>query len=62
MFMDELEKLDKLEQRRLDPREDRKLLPIDSYSQSDTGYTGRPDGDMQKQEKRDTKSKRVFLA
>jgi hypothetical protein len=49
MTLDDLEEIEKAELKQRDPREDRKLIPIDSVSQLDTGYTGRPDTDMQTQ-------------
>lgn len=53
MFMDELDKLERRELRLQDSREERRLLPIDSCSQLDTGYTGRPDTDMARQQARE---------
>lgn len=45
MFADELERLERVEQRRDDPRETRRMLPVDSHSQLGTGYTGREEMD-----------------
>lgn len=47
MTWDELDELEKKEKRAA-PREEHKLLPIDSCSQLGTNYTGRPDTDMEK--------------
>jgi len=41
MTFDELEQIEHVEKRLRDPREQRRLIPVDSHSQSDTGYTGR---------------------
>lgn len=46
MFIDELERLDREQQKFCAPREVKKLIPIDRDSQLDTGYTGRPDTDL----------------
>ena len=43
MTFDELERIEKREIKQRCPREEKKLIPIASHSQSDTGYTGRPD-------------------
>lgn len=51
MTFDELEDLERREKMH-DPREDRRLLPVDSDSQLDTGYTGRSDCDMKAQDQR----------
>lgn len=58
MFFDELNKLEKLTQKQRDARENRRLIPIDRVSQLDTGYTGRPDTDMQVQTERMKLAKR----
>ena len=51
MFFDELDKIAQLEKR--NPRDEEKsLIPVDSCSQLDTGYTGRPDTDVLDQEQR----------
>ncbi len=44
MLFDELEQLERREKQQ-DPREERRLIPIDSCSQSGTGFTGRSDLD-----------------
>ncbi len=44
MLFDELEQLERREKQQ-DPREERRLIPIDSCSQSGTGFTGRSDFD-----------------
>lgn len=51
MTFDELEELERREKMH-DPREERRLLPVDSYSQLDTGYTGRSDCDVKAQHER----------
>ncbi len=51
MTFDELEELERREKIH-DPREERRLLPVDSHSQLDTGYTGRSDCDMKAQDER----------
>ena len=45
MFMDEMEDIERQQDRLRSSREERSLLPVDSCSQLDTGYTGRPDTD-----------------
>ena len=52
MFFDELERIEKRGKWH-DEREERRLVPIDSFSHLDTGYTGRPDTDMARQEARE---------
>lgn len=49
MFADELDNIERSEIRACDPRERRRRLPVDSSSQLDTGYTGRPDTDVDAQ-------------
>jgi hypothetical protein len=51
MTFDELESIERREKMH-DAREERKLLPVDSNSQLDTGYTGRSDCDMKAQGQR----------
>ena len=41
MFYRDLDRLEKQTISEDDPREERKLIPVDSCSQLDTGYTGR---------------------
>ena len=42
MTLDELNEIERREGLVRDPREERRLIPVDSHSQLDTGYTGRP--------------------
>jgi len=51
MLFDELEELERRE-KLYDAREERRLIPVDSHSQLDTGYTGRSDCDMKAQDER----------
>lgn len=50
MTFRELVQIEKRENKLRDRREERRLLPVDHASQLDTGYTGRGDGDLQKQD------------
>jgi hypothetical protein len=42
MTIDELEQAERREMKLHRPREIKRLIPVDSHSQLDTGYTGRP--------------------
>lgn len=46
--MDELDDIEKRHALMRNSREVRSRLPVDSHSQLDTGYTGRPDTDIAK--------------
>lgn len=59
MFLDELDQIERKEKQ--DPREERRLIPIDSFSQLDTGYTGRPDGDVIEDQKHDRRLQQRYI-